>query len=226
MGKILKDDKGFSVVELFLVLIIVALVGALGWFVYKDHNKATVTTNSTTSTQQTTTAQAVSPYKGWKSYTLGNAVSFKYPSTWSITNGPDPTEANELQAIEFTTPSGQTVTIQLANSSASPPETYLLQAEPITVLGNHAHLDYESATNSESSVGGIILSPSPTNPTSNGPISTTSIKIAGQPYDYLDAFLDFRQDSTGEPITSTANAVKASSDYAQFKLMVESVTAI
>src|SRR5437764_2336320 len=42
VGK-LKNQSGFSAVEVVLVLVIVALVGVVGLMVYKNHNKTTLT---------------------------------------------------------------------------------------------------------------------------------------------------------------------------------------
>lgn len=57
MGKLRNDQKGFSVVEVILVLVIVILIGAVGWLVYKNHQKNTSTsTSSKTSTNTTQTS--------------------------------------------------------------------------------------------------------------------------------------------------------------------------
>lgn len=46
-----KNQKGFSAVELVLVIVIVALIGVVGWLVYKNHHKTTATA-TITSTQK------------------------------------------------------------------------------------------------------------------------------------------------------------------------------
>lgn len=93
MGKLQKDEKGFSAVELVLVLVIVALIGVIGWFVYKNHNKTTnnssvsSTSNSSASTQPKTTS-APDPYTGWQTYSSSSlGVSFKYPANWTAQVG-------------------------------------------------------------------------------------------------------------------------------------------
>ncbi|HUD81259.1 MAG TPA: hypothetical protein VMR08_01355 [Patescibacteria group bacterium] len=64
MNIISKSEKGFSAVEIVLVIAVVVLIGVVGWLVYKDHHKTTTalvtTTSSTkpatsTSTKTTTT---------------------------------------------------------------------------------------------------------------------------------------------------------------------------
>jgi hypothetical protein len=50
-----KNESGFSGVELVLVLVIVVLIGVVGWLVYDNHHKSTVaSTNSSTSTSAKT----------------------------------------------------------------------------------------------------------------------------------------------------------------------------
>ncbi len=51
MTKKLKNEKGFSAVEFILILVIIILIGAVGYFVYKNHHKkmvAVVITKKTT----------------------------------------------------------------------------------------------------------------------------------------------------------------------------------
>jgi prepilin-type N-terminal cleavage/methylation domain-containing protein len=65
MNKIFKNEKGFSAVELLLVILVVALLSAAGWLVYEDNHKTTkaavtswsttVKSNSTTSPKTTST---------------------------------------------------------------------------------------------------------------------------------------------------------------------------
>lgn len=59
MGKLHKNAKGFGTVEIIFGIVIVALIGAIGWFVYKNHNKTTPAT--TTVTRPATTKTATTP---------------------------------------------------------------------------------------------------------------------------------------------------------------------
>lgn len=68
MGKINKNQLGFGTVEIILVVVIIGLLGAVGWFVY-DKNKtettpasSTVTTPTTTPTTETTTPTDTTKY--------------------------------------------------------------------------------------------------------------------------------------------------------------------
>lgn len=91
MSRISKNEHGFGAVEVVMVLVIVALLGVVGWFVYdRNHNKTTNTSTSTTPATKTTTPttpKPVDPYAGWKTYndTKWN-YQFKYPSDWIISS--------------------------------------------------------------------------------------------------------------------------------------------
>ena len=91
MGRLNKTQDGFSVVEGLLVVIILCLVGFVGWYVIHA-NKTSSSTNApanNTSTTAKATPQA-DPYKGWAVASSSKlSVSFKYPSDWksSIPDG-------------------------------------------------------------------------------------------------------------------------------------------
>ncbi len=55
MGKIRKNEAGFSAVELLIILVVVALIGGAGYFVYKSHHKVTTASVATTTTSKPTT---------------------------------------------------------------------------------------------------------------------------------------------------------------------------
>jgi Tfp pilus assembly protein PilE len=83
-----RNENGFSAVEVILLLVIVSLIGVVGFMVYKNHNKTSnsTTTASTTKSSTTPTKATPDPYAGWQSYSDSH-VSFKYPSGWQMGNG-------------------------------------------------------------------------------------------------------------------------------------------
>jgi len=113
MKKIKQNELGFGAVEVILVIVIVVLIGAVGWMVFKNHIKTTTplqskTTNCSTEPELTaecaaknSPVQAQDPYAGWETYTSSTEkASFKYPSTWkSVT---PPLASNEPGADVFT----------------------------------------------------------------------------------------------------------------------------
>ena len=86
-----KNQRGFSLVEALLILIIVGIVGFVGWFVLRNRatnrrvNK-TALTQTTSSTQKTTSTKSptnpkIDPYVDWQTITNpdGTWKSIKIP---------------------------------------------------------------------------------------------------------------------------------------------------
>jgi hypothetical protein len=62
MNKIKKNESGFGIVEVILVLVIIVLIGFVAWLVYKDHHKTTTASPTTTATSnKSTTPTTQSP---------------------------------------------------------------------------------------------------------------------------------------------------------------------
>jgi Tfp pilus assembly protein PilE len=95
VGKLKYNQKGFTAVEGLLIVLILVVIGAVGYMVYHNHHKTTTaaatTTSSTkpatsTKTTTSTTTQPASTYAGWKTYTSAEeGASFKYPANWTAT---------------------------------------------------------------------------------------------------------------------------------------------
>lgn len=206
MGKIQKNQQGFGAVEAVLVLVIVILIGVVGWMVYKNHNKTTnnktTASNSSANTSpQTKTTQAPDPYAGWQSYS-DSSVSFKYPTGWQAGRGADKYATVDVAATSpgFTTSSmttaqnpGAPVTLSLQLTSSSPPDYcngYTCQIAAITPLANAQFPNAALAIVNQTSGNGtqfseyVVVS----NSTQVGDKSVTPSKstnnfyIYGQPY--------------------------------------------
>jgi len=88
MSKLHKNNKGFSAVEGLLIVVIVALVGVVGYMVYKNHHK--ITTNTVVApliTANPTTEQATpaaNPTAGWQSVSNpdGAWTTIEIPKSW------------------------------------------------------------------------------------------------------------------------------------------------
>jgi hypothetical protein len=90
VSKINKDQKGFTLVESLLVVITLALVVGVGFYVMnanKDKKNDTATTSNKTSEK---TKPVADPTADWASYTspLGK-FSVKYPKSWATATNPD-----------------------------------------------------------------------------------------------------------------------------------------
>ncbi len=77
-----RNEKGFSAVEILLVLVIVSLIGFAGWYVWQAKNKNSKTTPNTsqTNTQTTKKEPETSKLSEFKSEELG--VVLNYPTDW------------------------------------------------------------------------------------------------------------------------------------------------
>lgn len=79
MSKITNNEKGFSAVEGLLILVIVAVVGFVGWYVNNTNKKTNSTYNATTQSSQSTPTMA-SPIAGRLTYKAADGTfSVKYP---------------------------------------------------------------------------------------------------------------------------------------------------
>ena len=80
MTNISKNEKGFSFIELLIIIFVLALIGATGWFVYKEHHKSTPTNTSKISGEMSTNI--------WTG--KGNNYNWNDTANWSLgvpTNG-------------------------------------------------------------------------------------------------------------------------------------------
>lgn len=93
MNKHRHNQSGFSAIELILIILVVGLLGTVGWLVYKTQNKAPVSTptsstqtsaptaNTKSQANQTTTEKKTTT----KTVTLGTAsYSFELPNGWAF----------------------------------------------------------------------------------------------------------------------------------------------
>lgn len=125
-GTFSNNQEGFSVVETLMLLIIIVLIGAAGWLVYRDNKKTPTAIKVTTSTASSTTNTSSSAgpnqaqYAGWLSFCSSyGGLCLKYPSNWklsqvSYTPGTSPTTGQEVNTI--TSPS-TTVTVSYMPSA-------------------------------------------------------------------------------------------------------------
>jgi len=86
-----KNERGFSVIEFILILIVIALLGGVGWYSYKHKNGASKVKddssqqNSSTKKSTETEAPKSTPDPTAKWLAFSSAIGqydFKYPPTW------------------------------------------------------------------------------------------------------------------------------------------------
>lgn len=155
MSKLYKNEKGFSAFEIILVIVLVALIGAVSWLVYKDHHKTTAVNTTNNSTKSTT----ANPYAGWNSCTDNSeGITIKYPSTWKATgasssNGQCSTNGNyQLTQSPLTNASPNVFTVSYTEptnfaGSTIPFGAYdgdkgqvILSVTPLTIYGSKTPL--------------------------------------------------------------------------------------
>lgn len=85
MGKLKNNQKGFSAIEAIMLVVIVALIGAVGWMVYKDRHKTTVTTTTTQPTKTSSTPTSQQPTANTTTYTDSSKLfTISYPTSWAV----------------------------------------------------------------------------------------------------------------------------------------------
>ncbi len=74
-----KNGKGFSPIGLLLILVVMGLIGFLGWYVWqaKDETNSAKTNSSRTQTNRQNSVPKTSNYKNTE---LG--ISLSYPTEW------------------------------------------------------------------------------------------------------------------------------------------------
>ena len=234
MKQLKKNEHGFSAVELVLVLVIVALIGIVGWMVYKNHNKSTPAT-----TVSETTSTTTNPYAGWKSYTLQyENISFNYPSNWTLKDDSETmAEANQgLSPVNCTLNDGSDDVILTAPDSTSISLETGIECRsglgyatfssfsPIKVLGNNYYLGFDTTSNNVvSSVSVTTKNTNNSNAGDNYTIYPMSKNITGSNMP-VDLFSYNPTITTSQPAHGqTLARVEDSSDFSAAKLVFESM---
>ncbi len=188
--RILKNnEKGFGTVEAILIVIILVLIGAVGYLVYKNHHKTppkvVTITKTVTNTPKTNSTTATNPYTGWKSYTLPvEKLSFMYPSSWLATNSPP---SSTQDSVIMASGDGFNFIIEdgTANGGDPRPQDTSMPL-PVRFLGQSDYFVFGYArmpnslafSNTQIDSGGLQITPSdetslPVDKTAVGPNDTT-----------------------------------------------------
>lgn len=84
-----KNQKGFSVIEVLVVIVVVGLLGAVGWLVYDRQSSKSVDKPviqaSTTQKQETSKQEekTIDPFEGWQAFNNSKLkFTFQHPSDW------------------------------------------------------------------------------------------------------------------------------------------------
>lgn len=76
------NQKGFSVVEILIVIVVVGLIGTVGWFVYGSQKNRTsnVSTNTQTNQEPSNQENVLSEFIEYENEEFG--FEFSYPKSW------------------------------------------------------------------------------------------------------------------------------------------------
>lgn len=236
MKKFRGDEAGFSVIELVLIIVILAIVGVSGWLVYKNHNKTTTPTASSTSTNKTSTKSTTTNlYSGWKTYST-DGISFMYPPSWAIGSSSEVISASSIPynpgAVPTNLPqydNNLVFTLQL------PIKNEVYSAPTSKPIGNGLILQNGITINNASNY--CLIGYAYQGPNQSMPVTTTSnvAQIDFSPCDTVArTYSDYLSTSnntmnfnvmivSGNPMAENTPLSLNGSDYSNIKLIVESM---
>jgi hypothetical protein len=113
------NNKGFGLIGVLVIIVVLCAVGGAGVYVYHKNHKAKVvgstsTAGKTSTSTKTSTPPAPNPYAGWKTCDdTADGVSFKYPSSWTVQS----TSSNSNPCDFTLIGSGQELFLQSPSSS-------------------------------------------------------------------------------------------------------------
>jgi hypothetical protein len=248
MGKIsnnIKNNKGFTLVEVLLLIVVLILVGGLGYLGYKQVNKNSTTSTSST-TASTTKTTAVDPYAGWKTGTLKyEKISFKYPSNYTIKDesiampqSSDLCVYPGIDHITLTTPGGKLIKLDAGMSCFGDYSTFSFGSIPIKAFGQDMYLTFvgggtASVINNQIPTGpsGLCLTPNSSHMgeiVSVFPFKSKNIFINGGEGTGINSFCFYPYTSenlvNGIAPDLTTTKIQNSPDYKNAVLIFESLS--
>lgn len=138
LGTLKDNQKGFGATEMLMALVIIALIAAAGWLVYRDNHKTPATVNKPKTLQQNLGKSSGGPnpsqYAGWQSFCSSyGGLCLKYPATWKfsqVTHAPGQSTTGQ-EVDTFTSPSTLVTVSYLPSAQVSG----IRRAETIKVVG-------------------------------------------------------------------------------------------
>ncbi len=141
MGKLENNQKGFSAIEIVLVVVILALIGVVGWLVYKNRHQSTNTVNSAKTSTNTPAVSSNAPAKT----STPTSMPTHATTTPTFTSGPQSgweTYTNAAVGFSISYPN-----FIRADSACATPSTLSSGTVPSTFIQNGVNF-YIAAKNS------------------------------------------------------------------------------
>ena len=244
MNKIQRNEQGFSAIEFIMVFVIIVLIGAVGYFIYKNHHQAvkvvTVTKTVTKPSTTTSTSSTTNPYAGWRTETLQyEKITYQYPSNWTLTDQSAASTQSSgcvypgTDQVTLTSPSMEQVVLHTGTDCIGDGGALSFGSVPVNSLGQKLYVALENNSGSEP--------PAPTYPTfaclaqtssPNTPLDFTSRNIhfsGGESSPPANSFCYYPYDASSDASSGNAapvesvSSIENSTDFATAKLIFESM---
>ena len=240
MSKLTKNEKGFSAIELIMIVVIVVLIGGLGYIVYKNKHQPTkvvTVTKTVVAPTKSNTATTKDPYSGWNTTTLKyEQISYKYPTNWTITDKSSamPKSQNSCiypghDLITLTSPTGTQMNFNAGQDCFGDGGAQNFGSAPIYSLGSSIYLAFLANTGpyTPTSPSEACLSPI-TNPSTSFALKSKNIFFngPGTSSDPVNAFcfIPYNPSNYQTSVPGfTISQIENSSDYKTAKLIFESM---
>jgi len=238
MRKGLLNSKGFGLIEVLIIVVMVIVLGGAGAYMYnRDHKaKSSVTSvSSKSSASNKSTDMTANPYAGWETGSLKyEQATFKYPSSWQISNtSKDETETGDVSnpgsdSVTLTSPTGLIVSIETGQPytvDESGMASVLPGTQSVTALGGNYYLDFytNSGSTSSTDVVGACLDKSPTTNNEAPYITSKYITLAPTSPAADLVCIEYRNPQ-GSLVAKPVSTFEQDASYSDAKLIIESLT--
>jgi hypothetical protein len=225
-GIYMKNEKGFGLVEIIIIIVILGVIGFGGWYVWQANNPPQPQSKTQTETPAQNQAEPkeepVDPYDGWKSYTFKyEKFSLKYPATYTVTGTSSATEGvNPGSDVLKLTKQGLVINIHtgLSGIGGVCEACKVVLSKEVTFLGAKVAANF--VDNGTGKVNTVVVTKDKNDWFGAG-IKGKNIKSTydNQP---LPMGISIRYQANGEIVQKDLNEIAASADIAEAIKILES----